>query len=382
MSAETRKKILIVDDTSENITVLTSVLNEAYSTYFAKNGRRALEIARNQKPDLILLDVVMPGMSGHEVCRQLKADETTRDIPVIFISAKTGIGDVVKGISFGAVDYIAKPFHADEVLARIEIHLNLRSLQMRLQERTEELLRVNRSLEAEIASRKQAEAALRESAIWLKSMFDSLTEAVFITTPDRKLVDLNPAAEKMFGYTRLEFFALPPEALHADSQAYLEFERRVADAFRKGETAVFEFCARRKNHTVFPTEHSLALILKDDGTPMGVVSVVRDLSEKKQAEEAEHKSERLQGALEMAGTVCHELNQPLMAISGYAELLLARTSPQDPMTVKLHKIKEQVDRMGNLTKNLMDITRYETKAYAKTQIIDLEKAVDGFPVKT
>ena len=119
-------RILIVDDTPANIQVLTATLKErGYQISVATNGRQALEVVARVRPDLILLDVMMPEMDGFETCRQLKASEQWRQIPVIFLTAKTDTADIVKGFELGAVDYVGKPFNAHELLARVNTHLTI-----------------------------------------------------------------------------------------------------------------------------------------------------------------------------------------------------------------------------------------------------------------
>ncbi len=132
MSAATKQKVLIVDDVLDNIKILIELLKPNYKTYFADNGPKALELARNKSPDLILLDIVMPHMDGYEVCQKLKADSLTEDIPVIFISAMNDVGDEAKGLEIGAVDYITKPISPAIVKARIKNHLKLREAMQEL----------------------------------------------------------------------------------------------------------------------------------------------------------------------------------------------------------------------------------------------------------
>ncbi|SHO53495.1 GGDEF domain-containing response regulator [Desulfopila aestuarii] len=132
MSASTKQKVLIVDDVIDNIKILIELLKPNYKTYFADNGPKALELARNKLPDLILLDIVMPHMDGYEVCQKLKADSLTEDIPVIFISAMNEVGDEAKGLEIGAVDYITKPISPAIVKARIKNHLKLREAMQEL----------------------------------------------------------------------------------------------------------------------------------------------------------------------------------------------------------------------------------------------------------
>ncbi len=143
-------QILIVDDVPANLDVLADSLEEAgYDVSVAPGGEVALRNARATQLDLILLDVVMPGMDGYETCRQLKAAPETRDIPVLFITARAEIEGVVEGFAAGGVDYITKPFRKEEVLVRVQTHLEKARLTRALQEK-------NRALEEEIARRQQA----------------------------------------------------------------------------------------------------------------------------------------------------------------------------------------------------------------------------------
>jgi signal transduction histidine kinase len=135
-----KANILVVDDTVANLRLLVNLLAErGYKVRPASNGSMALSAALTEPPDLILLDILMPNMDGYEVCEQLKADEHTREIPVIFISAVSEVLDKVKAFAIGGVDYITKPFQVEEVLARVETHLAIRNLQRSLKDKNEEL---------------------------------------------------------------------------------------------------------------------------------------------------------------------------------------------------------------------------------------------------
>lgn len=123
-----RDLILVVDDTEESVELLVEILGDRYEVCVATDGLSTLETAANQQPDIILLDILMPDMDGYEVCRRLKQAKNTRDIPIIFITALTDVGDETRGLALGAVDYITKPFEASIVLARIKTHLALKQL--------------------------------------------------------------------------------------------------------------------------------------------------------------------------------------------------------------------------------------------------------------
>src|SRR5919202_1241327 len=147
--------ILVIDDTPDNLRLLSTMLTEqGYKVRKALSGQMALRSAQTVLPDLVLLDINMPEMNGYEVCTQLKADEQTRDVPVIFISALDDVWDKVKAFSVGGVDYISKPFQREEVLARVENQLKLRSLTLQLVEQ-------NTRLQQEIWDRIKAEESMR-----------------------------------------------------------------------------------------------------------------------------------------------------------------------------------------------------------------------------
>jgi PleD family two-component response regulator len=148
-------RILVVDDLPDNLRLLTAALTkQGYEVCSAINGTLALNSAKDLTPDLILLDVMMPQMDGYTVCRNLKADPITRDIPVMFVSAMNESLDKIKAFGLGAVDYVTKPFHIEEVFARIEHQLSIRSLKKRLEEQ-------NLRLQQELQERKQLEERYR-----------------------------------------------------------------------------------------------------------------------------------------------------------------------------------------------------------------------------
>jgi len=165
-------KILAVDDSPANLDVLIAALEKsAYSVLVATAGERALEIALREKPDLILLDVAMPGMNGFEVCRRLKEGKSIFDIPVVFLTALDEPEQVIAGFGVGAVDYIVKPFRHEEVLARVRTHLEHRFLARALREKNRELIEKTEKLEDEIKQRQALDNRLtmisrREAAHW------------------------------------------------------------------------------------------------------------------------------------------------------------------------------------------------------------------------
>ena len=163
--------ILIVDDATNNLKLLSSYLEGSnYEISVARSGEQALEQMQYAIPDLILLDVMMPGIDGFETCRRLKGNEKTKDIPVIFMTALTGTSDMVRGFEAGGIDYITKPVQQAEVLARIDVHLRNSKL-------TRQLQQANHTLQQEVDLRREAENQLLKNQKRLEVLVHELAEA-------------------------------------------------------------------------------------------------------------------------------------------------------------------------------------------------------------
>jgi len=164
--------ILVVDDKPTNLEILLRVFEKTdYDMIFALNGRTCLQLAEEEQPHLILLDVMMPGIDGFETCQQLKANATTRQIPVIFMTALADTVNKVKGFDLGAVDYITKPIQPEEVLARVKTHLTIEFLQAELQTKNVELQNKNVELEAK-------NAMLADREVHLVHLVDEKTQKI------------------------------------------------------------------------------------------------------------------------------------------------------------------------------------------------------------
>ncbi|WP_221032323.1 response regulator transcription factor [Actomonas aquatica] len=173
--------LLIVDDVPANLSVLIDTASaHGHRVFLAENGERALALAQRVRPEIILLDVCMPGLSGFDVCRQLKQNPELAEIPVIFLTALDDLVDKIEGLEAGAVDYITKPLQPAEVMARVQVHLELRRLRLELAER-------NAALEAEVARREEAERALRQS----------LDRAVLVATTEGQILFATQRASRL-----------------------------------------------------------------------------------------------------------------------------------------------------------------------------------------
>jgi len=157
MKLKKKSKILVVDDIADNIEIVREILNSrGYEVHTAESGHKAIKKASNTEYDLIILDVMMPEIDGYEVCRQLKKNTKTKEIPVIFLTAKTYINDMVKGFKAGAVDYITNPFRSEEITIRVHTHI--------------ELKKTKDSLKEEVKKEKKLSAELKEALAKVKTL--------------------------------------------------------------------------------------------------------------------------------------------------------------------------------------------------------------------
>lgn len=153
MKITTRNKLLVVDDKANNLNLATSLLRPQYDVYLANNGEKAVTMAQELRPHLILLDVMMPGLSGFQVCELLKRNEATTNIPIIFLTARNSGEDYEKAYELGGVDYITKPINAKELLARVNTHLIIREQNEQLETQNRQIANMNNTLENEVINR-------------------------------------------------------------------------------------------------------------------------------------------------------------------------------------------------------------------------------------
>jgi two-component system sensor histidine kinase/response regulator len=203
--------VLIVDDTPANIAMLAEHIGtRGMAVMVAQDGEEAVERARFARPDLVLLDVMMPGIGGFEACRRMKTFPETKDIPVIFMTALSDIGDKMTAYSVGGVDYVTKPFHVDEVLARVNAHLSLRTMQR-------ELASQNQQLQQEIAVRRAAEQVLARRTEELARSNAELEQLAYVASHD-----LQEPLRMIASYLQL-LEQRYKDKLDADATEFIEF---------------------------------------------------------------------------------------------------------------------------------------------------------------
>ena len=264
-----RATLLIVDDVPENIHALLGALKDVYNIRVASSGAGAINAVQGDSPpDLVLLDIVMPGMDGYEVCRQIKASATGNRIPVIFVTVVDAVQEKVKGFEVGGADYITKPFDIEEVRARIRNHL--------------ELARLRNVLEQQVAQRS---ALLEKSEEKYHILAEYSPNWEYWTAPDGNFLYVSPACTDVSGYSAENFFAdasLMEKIIHADDLAAWKAHGPSAPESERGPVI---FRVRTREGRERWIEHVCKSVVDADGRSLGVRGSHRDISERRYAEE-------------------------------------------------------------------------------------------------
>ena len=336
--------ILIVDDQTNNLKILISILeNHGYKVRPALSGELALKAVRNSVPDIILLDILMPGMDGFEVCKQLKADEKTSRIPVIFISGLEDITHKMKAFAVGGVDYISKPFYEEEVLARTETHLKLRRLELSLFEN-------NRRLQKEISERKEMEIILRESEKKFRSLFHTSLHAIALSEKGTgKLIDVNDKFCELSGYDKKELIGKTTTELGSYSQN--DRNRFLNEFTNEGRIHGLEMDFILRNGSILNTRIFAASIeIKGE---VFILTEFYDITDQKKFEAQLQQAQKMEAIATLAGGVAHEFNNALMGVMGNIELLKIEMSEDERRAKNFEVMSKSGHRMSRLTDQLL-----------------------------
>lgn len=330
-----RADILAIDDTPENLQLLSQLLTDRnYKVRSVTKGKTAIRAAQAAPPDLILLDINMPEMGGYEVCEHLKQHPTTQAIPVIFISALGETLDKVKAFQVGGVDFVTKPFQVEEVIARIETHLQLCDLRNQLQIQ-------NQQLQQEIRDRQRAQETFTKA-------FRASPSPIVITTLDEgRFLEVNPSFLRLSGYTKAEVigYSINELNLGLDLKQYHKglTELEQAGALRNREfelrTKKGEYCTVLLSvERIELTGHHCAL------------TIVNDITERKRLEN------------EFISLVSHELKTPMNALIGALDLL--STGQLGSLTDKGQQLVtmaiNNTERLVRLVNDILDLERMKS----------------------
>jgi PAS domain S-box-containing protein len=385
--------ILIADDTPANLGVVVDSLTErGFRVLVALDGAEALERAQFSQPDLILLDVKMPGIDGFETCRRLKRDDRTRDIAVIFMTSRTGSEDLVEGFAAGGVDYLTKPVHVDEMIARISTHLALRTMHKQLVAqnrqllaevserqqvetalsrardqmegrvalRTAELARANQSLLAQIEERRRAEAKLLSSEARFRAIVETSPVPLCIASmPGGQLLYTNGPLQHLFGLDLLNAAANIVD-FYADP---LERDSLVEHLTREGSFHNSEIQFRRPDGSVF-WAMATARVATYNEAPAIYVGF-NDITERKRIEQALFESReqlrelsaymeaiREEERKRIAMEIHDELGQLLTALKMDVSLLKMRLSGDPDAAKKTDDMRELVETTIWMVRNV------------------------------
>jgi PAS domain S-box-containing protein len=362
--SQNRQIIMVVDDEPYNIDILREILGSEYEILVAKNSHNAMKRIVKYMPDLILLDIMMPDIDGYEVCRQLKADEKTKNIPVIFISAKTRIEDEAKGLALGAVDYITKPISPSIVKARVKTHLELKNHKDHLQKLVE------------IKTQE-----LKDSEKRYRGLFENAIEGIFQTSPQGKVITANQSTATILGYDSPEDLIITIRNLTQD--VYVNPDKRIeflSVLKKKSYVKDFEFQAWRKDKSIIDVSINAHLVRDHQGNILLIEGRLVDVTEKKRMVELRISKETAEAATkaksEFLASMSHEIRTPMNAIIGLTALAIKNEKSYKQLDY-LKKIESSAEALLGIINEILDFSKIETGKMTLERInFNLENVFD------
>ena len=368
-------RVLAIDDTLDNLITLRAVLEDALPgcvLLTATDGASGLELARVEDPDVVLLDIIMPGMDGFEVCTRMKADEALRDIPVVFLTAMgTGRKARVEALRVGAEGFLSKPPDEMELVAQIgamarlkaasrDRRLQMDELEARVQERT-------RQLRQELEERRKVEAD-REL---LATAIEQSAETVFVTDPQGRIIYANPAFEEVSGYTVAEAVGANPRILGSGLHAPASFDE-LWSTVASGRTWSGRIVNRRKDGQLYTEDVTISPVRDRSGRIANYVAVKKDVTRSLEIESQLLQAQKMESVGRLAGGVAHDFNNILAVILSSVRFAIEAVPAEGELRSDLLEIESAGERAAALTRQLLAFSRKQMLA---PEVLDLNGLV-------
>lgn len=359
---ETEKKkpsILVVEDSLSDLGLLRRLLiNGGYFVGSVSDGPNVFTSVARNRPDLILLDIQLPGMSGLEVCRRLKENDRTSDIPIIFISTLEDINEKIKAFSAGGVDYINKPIQSAEVLARVKTHLSIRNLQKKLADQ-------NILLRKEVEERREIENALRKSQVNLAKAQEIAHIGSWEWNFQTNEIFWSREIYQIFGLDPFQFspgIDTVAQKIHPEDRA--DNKTQIATVIKKRQPATFEQRIYRPDGSLRYLQIHCRISDDRDSNDSTIVGTAQDITDQKLGEieiqKAKKKAEDANLAKsEFLANISHEIRTPLNAIMGFCEILLEK-NVNAQFANYLNGIHTSGKALLNLINDILDLSKIES----------------------
>jgi len=352
-------RILIVDDDARNRQLLEVMLTpQGFHLSTASSGKEALDLVAQQHPDLILLDVMMPGMNGYQVAGRLKSNIATRDIPVIMVTALDDRDARILGLNAGAEDFLTKPVDHSELCVRVRNLLRLKAYADYHDEHSQELEEAVRARTADLFERTTQAAVLAEQA----ALLDLAPDAIVVRNMDGRILFWNRGAETLYGWLSQE--AVGQEIHHLLKTALVEPGGHIeAVLLREGQWEG-ESIHHKRDGTRVIVAIRLALQRDAEGTPVRILGINNDITKRREAEMAleQIRQDQLRFKDDFLSHVSHELRSPLTAIKQFTTILLGGLAGalSDEQRQYQQIVLKNVGQLQSMIDDLLEVTRLET----------------------
>jgi len=368
---ERKPVILVVDDDPNNLAVVRDCMVEFnYTILVAEDGESAAQRADYARPDLILLDVMMPGINGYDTCRQLKAQSGTKDIPVIFMTALAETGNKIKGFEAGAIDYITKPFQREELLARITVHLHNRELTRKLQEAKDQLeIRVEERTR-ELAQTINALYDGEEERVRLATAIEQADEAIFMSDNQWIITYVNPAFERMSGYARDSVLGQSATVLRWDMLDPEHYDQ-IRGIIVRNHSWSGRIATRKHDGTVFVAKTTVSSVRDLRGVIINYVFILQDVTHELRLEQQLRQSQKMEAIGTLAGGIAHDFNNILTAIIGFTDMAQRRISRGEMPGHDLEQVQKASCRARDLVNRILTFCRQGEQERKPVQIASI-----------